>query len=99
MRTTLDWISSLQSYGQKLRKTDTQGSIDLLTKAIADLIDRQIFPDVKPEALAVLLNGAMIDGALWISSQPNQEASLSSAAQALEQLIRQLAKHHPLEQE
>ena len=79
--------------GQKLRDIDAQGSIDLLTEVIANLIDRQIFPDVKPEALAVLLNGAMIDGALWIASQPDKDASLSAASHALEQLIRQLANH------
>ncbi|MFG6101270.1 TetR/AcrR family transcriptional regulator [Leptothoe sp. EHU-05/26/07-4] len=77
--------------GQRLRDIDAQGSIVPLTDAIADLITRNIFPDIDPTALAVLLNGAMIDAALWIASQPDKDHSLESAANALEQLIRQLA--------
>ncbi|MDV3349171.1 TetR/AcrR family transcriptional regulator [Leptothoe sp. LEGE 181152] len=77
--------------GQRLRDIDAQGSIVPLTDAIADLIDGNIFPDIDPTALAVLLNGAMIDAALWIASQPDKAHSLESAAHALEQLIRQLA--------
>ena len=80
--------------GQRLREIDAQSSIDPLTEAIADLINRKIFPDVDPKALAVLLNGAMIDGALWIASQANKDASFDSAANALEQMIRQLAANH-----
>lgn len=80
--------------GQRLREIDAQSSLDPLTEAIADLIDSQVFPNVEPNALAVLLNGAMIDGALWIAAQPNKDASLAAAANALETLIRQLAVGH-----
>ena len=80
--------------GQRLRDIDAQSSLDPLTEAIADLINRKIFSDVNPQALAVLLNGAMIDAALWIASQPDKDSSFNSAANALEQIIRQLAINH-----
>lgn len=80
--------------GQRLREIDAQSSLGPLTEAIADLIDRKIFPDVEPHALAVLLNGAMIDAALWIASQPAKDTSFISAANALETVIRQLSITH-----
>ncbi len=79
---------------QRLRDIDAQSSLDPLAEAIADLINRKIFSDVNPQALAVLLNGAMIDAALWIASQPDKDSSFNYAANALEQIIRQLAINH-----
>ena len=77
--------------GQTLRDIDQQGSIGPLREAIAELQAHGILAAGDPDALAVMLNGAMIDAALWIARGEGTEHRLTAATAALDGLIRGLA--------
>ena len=48
-------------------------------------------PGVDPEALARMLNGAMIDAVLWIASSDNQAEAVKGASDAVVLLLDGLA--------
>jgi AcrR family transcriptional regulator len=76
--------------GQRLRDLDQEGSIEPLREAISELQAKGEFIDGDPTALAVLLNGAMIDAALWIAEGEDTEVRYEAASSALEAMLSRL---------
>lgn len=80
--------------GQKLRDIDAQWSIAPLRRAIETLQDQGICEDADAEALAVMLNGAMIDSAQWIAEGTDPPARLAQGAATLRRLIENLFRNN-----
>lgn len=68
---------------RRLRDIDQKGSIEPLRQAIVELQQSGDFIDGDAGALAVLINGAMIDAALWIADGEDDQARDKVASQAL----------------
>lgn len=77
--------------GQRLREIDAEGSIAPITEALEELMDSGRIRPADPEALARLINGALMDAALWIAASDNPTQSAQAASQALQSLIEGLA--------
>lgn len=77
--------------GQRLRDIDREGSIEPLREAIEGMQQKDVFKPGDAVALAVLINGAMIDAALWIASEDGAERRFEDASNALTSLITGLA--------
>ena len=77
--------------GQRLRQIDKEGSIEPLREAIASIQARKVWKPGDAMAYAVLINGAMIDLALWIANAPDSSARSQAASHALISLIEGLA--------
>ena len=73
--------------GQRLRDIDQEGSIEHLRDAIVGLQDRGEFIDGDATALAMMLNGAMIDAALWIADGDAPDARHAASAKALRSML------------
>lgn len=76
--------------GQRLRDIDQDGSIDPLRTAILQLQGEGAFIAGDATALAVLLNGAMIDAALWIADGDDTERRYQDASTALQSMLSKL---------
>ena len=76
--------------GQRLRDIDQEGSIEPLREAIVELQEQGVLTKVDATALAILINGAMIDAALWIAAGDDRQARFQSAAKSLEALLKGL---------
>ncbi len=77
--------------GQSLRDLDQEGSLEPLREAIADLQASGQFRAADPLALAVLINGALIDAALWIAAGEGSPERMEQASKAVHVLIGGLA--------
>lgn len=77
--------------GQRLREIDEASSIRPMAECLRDLIAEGRVRDADPEALARLLNGAMIDAALWIASHAHPNDARARAGAALDVLLDGLA--------
>jgi AcrR family transcriptional regulator len=77
--------------GQRLREIDEASSIRPMAESLRDLMAAGRVRPADPEALARLLNGAMVDAALWIAGQENPDDALARARTALDVLLRGLA--------
>ena len=73
--------------GQKLRDLDAEGFLGPLQEALDTLIADGVIVDLDAAALARLLNGAMMEGALLIAESDNGEDALVRVSRALEQTI------------
>ena len=73
--------------GQRLRDLDAEGSIAPLTEALRSLMETGRLRHADAEALARLLNGAMLDAALWIAAEPDTDAALDRASAALDLVL------------
>ena len=73
--------------GQKLRDLDAEGFLTSLREALEMLMSDSVIAVVDATALARLLNGAMIEGALMIAESQNTEDALDRVSAALEQTI------------
>lgn len=73
--------------GQKLRDLDAEGSLGPLQEALEGLIDDGLVVALDAVALARLLNGAMIEGALLIAESENGDEVLAQVSHALESVI------------
>ena len=78
--------------GQRLRDIDQEGSIEPLRQAITELQAGGQFVAGDPVALAVLVNGSMIDAALWIADSEDSQARFDAAAEALNAMLRALCR-------
>lgn len=77
--------------GQRLREIDEASSIAPLRDALAGLMaDGRVAP-VDPEALARLVNGALVDAALWIAASDTPEKALDASLAAVDLLLDGLA--------
>ncbi len=78
--------------GQRLRDIDQEGSVEPLREAILELQTQGEFIEGDASALAVLLNGAMIDAALWIADCDQTSDRHVAASQALRSILVSLSK-------
>lgn len=81
--------------GQRLRQIDREGSIEPLRDAIKQLQIAGIWQPGEPMAYAVLINGAMIDAALWIANADDSTAKFKAGADSLTRLIEGLSALSP----
>ena len=77
--------------GQRLREIDEASSIRPMAECLSDLIAEGRVRDADPEVLARLLNGAMVDAALWIAGHPDPDDAKARAGAALDVLLDGLA--------
>lgn len=77
--------------GQRLRQIDQEGSIEPLRDAIEAMQISGIIKQGNAMAFAVLINGAMIDAALWIAADADGQHRFALASAALKELIEGLA--------
>ena len=73
--------------GPRLREIDADGSIGPITQALEALMAQGVIEAVDAEALARLLNGAMIDAALWIAASADPAAASKRTAGAFGLLL------------
>lgn len=73
--------------GQRLQDIDREGSVEPLREAVQALQDRGDFIPGDATALAVLINGAMIDAALWVASGDDTDERHAAASQALKSVL------------
>ncbi|MEM6305734.1 MAG: TetR/AcrR family transcriptional regulator [Pseudomonadota bacterium] len=76
--------------GQRLRDIDQEGSIEPLRETIAQLQGQRAFIEGDATALAVLINGAMIDAVLWIADGDDTKQRYDAAAAALQSMLSRL---------
>lgn len=77
--------------GQRFRDIDAMSAIDGMARALEGLMVAGRIRRADPEALARLLNGAMIDAALWIAASPEPEDALAQSHAALKAILDGLA--------
>lgn len=82
--------------GQRMREIDEESSIAPLVAAIEDLIAQGRMRPCDPQTIARMLNGALVDAALWIAAaDPNDkeeaEARFSLSAESSRLLMNGLA--------
>ncbi|MDX8350459.1 TetR/AcrR family transcriptional regulator [Cognatiyoonia sp. IB215446] len=76
--------------GQRLRDIDQEGSVEPLREAIAELQAQGAFVEGDAVALAVLVNGAMIDAALWVADCEDTERRHEAASKAMRSMLSKL---------
>lgn len=76
--------------GQRLREIDANSSLGPMTEGLKQLMVEDRIHKADPEALARLLNGAMVDAALWIAARDNPSDALDKAQKALDALLQGL---------
>lgn len=78
--------------GQRLREIDEVSSIAPLRDALAELMSAGRIASADPEAMARLVNGALVDAALWIASSDDPAGTLLRAHQAVEAFLSGLER-------
>ena len=78
--------------GQRLREIDEAGSIGPLTEALEDLMRAGRIADCDAEVVARLLNGALVDAALWIAAGEDAEARFERSAASIELVLKGLER-------
>ena len=73
--------------GQRLRDLDAEGSVGPLQEALQSLMDDGTLQSTDAAALARMLNGAMIEAALFIAEQRDSKAALARASDALCRMV------------
>ena len=73
--------------GQRLRDLDAEGSIGPLQEALQSLMDDGVFVRAAAAPLARMLNGAMVEAALFIADHADGESALAQASDVLRQLV------------
>lgn len=78
--------------GQRLREIDEASSIAPLRDALADLMAAGRLERTDPEAMARLVNGALVDAALWIAGSERPETTHGVALTAVDVLLAGLER-------
>jgi AcrR family transcriptional regulator len=78
--------------GPRLREMDETSSVAPIRDALADLMAAGRVVPTDPEALARLVNGALIDAAMWVAASPRPDEALARAHAATDALLRGLAR-------
>lgn len=78
--------------GQRMREIDEESSIGPLVEAIEDLLQQDRIVDCDPETLARMLNGALVDAALWIAAADDPEGRFDLASQSIGLLLKGLER-------
>ncbi|MEM7487905.1 MAG: hypothetical protein AAF390_02145 [Pseudomonadota bacterium] len=81
--------------GQKAREIDEAGAIHPLATSLAELMELGRLRRVDPEALARMLNGAMMDAAMWIAASDDPETTLAKAKEVLRAILAGLEVPNP----
>jgi AcrR family transcriptional regulator len=76
--------------GQRFREIDASLSLQPTIDCLAALMESGRLRRADPEALARLVNGAILDAALWVAGGGDAEETLRRARQALEVLLEGL---------
>ena len=78
--------------GERWRSIDADSSLAPMTDSLRQLMQDGIIDPVDPEALARLIDGALLDAALWIAGDPDPAACHERALAAVDALLSGLAK-------
>ncbi|MBA4350976.1 MAG: TetR family transcriptional regulator [Rhodobacter sp.] len=78
--------------GQRFRDLDEASSLGPMTQSIRDLLERDLIRPSDPEALARLVNGSVLDAAMWVASANDPKERLPKAQQALATLLDGIAR-------
>jgi AcrR family transcriptional regulator len=81
--------------GQRLREIDEGSSLQPMIDCLGDLMAQGLMRRTDPEALARMLNGAMMDAALWIAASEDPEAALAASRDALMRMLEGLRSGSP----
>lgn len=73
--------------GERWRVIDRASALVPMTRTLDRLIEAGRMPALEAEALARLLNGALLDAAQWIASVPDPAAARRAAGAAFEALL------------
>lgn len=77
--------------GQRFRDLDAAASIGPMTRSLQTLMTKGRIPPTDPEALAHLVNGSVLDAAMWVASAPDPAQRLPKAREALATLLDGMA--------
>lgn len=66
------------------------GCITWMTGALQALMAQRRIATAEPEALAHLINGGLMDAALWVAHQPEKDVALEQALASLNLLLNGL---------
>ena len=81
--------------GQRLREIDQEGSIVSIVEALDALLADERIVDCDTETVARMMNGALVDAALWIAASDEPEARFESAARSIQLLMAGLELRQP----
>ncbi|MDX2161310.1 MAG: TetR/AcrR family transcriptional regulator [bacterium] len=73
--------------GQRLRDIDAHSSVGAIADGLRELMDAGRVRQTDPEALARMLNGALIDAALWIATHEDPNEALTKAQHSFEVIL------------
>ncbi len=76
--------------GERARQLDAEGSVGPITELLAGLMDADTIVRSDPEALARMLNGAMLDLAMWIASSDDSKGVAGRAEASFATLLQRL---------
>lgn len=73
--------------GERFRALDEDASLFSIVATLETLMDQGIVARTDPEALARMVNGALVDAALWIARAPDPQPRLEAALAALATML------------
>ena len=73
--------------GARMRELDQQTSIVEIRDSLAQLMQAGRIRQADPEAMAQLINGALVDAALWAAASSDQSGALDRALAAADVLL------------
>ncbi|MEM1098421.1 MAG: TetR/AcrR family transcriptional regulator [Planctomycetota bacterium] len=74
--------------GERFRRLDAEHTIGPMAEELQGLMDEGLLARSSPMALAVMLNGALVDAAVWIATQTDDSLGVEDAVAALQTLLR-----------
>lgn len=74
--------------GERFRRLDAEHTIGPMAEELQGLMDDGLLARSSPMALAVMLNGALVDAAVWITTQTEERLGVDEAIDALHVLLR-----------
>ena len=78
--------------GQRMREIDEESSITPLKGSIEELIALDRIVDCDAETVARMLNGALVDAALWIAAHDDPTSRFEMASQGIKLLMNGLKR-------
>jgi AcrR family transcriptional regulator len=78
--------------GPRLREMDETSAVAPIRDALADLMASGRVATTDAEALARMINGALIEAAMWVAASPRPDEALTRAHAATDTLLRGLAR-------
>jgi AcrR family transcriptional regulator len=78
--------------GQRMREMDEVSSIAPIRDALGRLMEAGRVRPTDPEALARLINGGLVDAALWVAGSPRPDEALARAHAATDALLAGLTQ-------